>query len=501
MRPRVTGAGLLRQCRDVALAAIASGLLATNSSARNQPTAQQLSENCTVSVLNRTVQVNANGSWLLQNVPANFGQVRARITCTIDGKTVSGESDPFLVPSNGSVEIPPITLGGTTPIPTSLSLYTVTGNEKLTGVGDTLQLVVAAHYANNYIGNVTAASWGTTYTTSNAAIVTVSADGLLTALSGGTVVIQATNDGAAGIFVAQVLVSGADTDGDGIPDAEEIRLGLNPNNPVDAFEDVDRDGLTNLQEFQQGTNFGNPDTDGDGLTDGDEVIKYNSSPLLRDTDGDGISDAIEVQNGTAPNDANSYDLSKALTGIAIAPTHFTLTFNTITGDASRLLKVTGTLVDGTSIDLTNRQRDTQFSSSDLNVCNFGSTAGQVFAGQTGTCTVSATVAGFDASATGTVHSFSPTALSFVAIPGSANNVDVNGNIAYVAAGSRRLANRRRVRPHRAAHRRVARVAGQCQRREGGWRTGVHRRGFAGLHIVDVANPLAPQLLGSVLPAR
>ena len=33
----------------------------------------QLNQNCTVSVLNRNVQVNADGTWVLTNVPANIG--------------------------------------------------------------------------------------------------------------------------------------------------------------------------------------------------------------------------------------------------------------------------------------------------------------------------------------------------------------------------------------------------------------------------------------------
>src|SRR5205807_1369980 len=98
--------------------------------------------------------------------------------------------------------------------------------------------------------NVSAASFGTTYTTSNSAIATVSADGVVRAVASGAVIIQATNDGAAGIGRATVILSSTDSDGDGIPDDVEIALGLNPNNPVDAQEDFDRDGLTNLQEYQ-----------------------------------------------------------------------------------------------------------------------------------------------------------------------------------------------------------------------------------------------------------
>src|SRR5207253_3881445 len=45
----------------------------------------------------------------------------------------------------------------------------------------------------------------------------------------------------------------ADSDGDGIPDAWEILYGLNPNDPNDARTDPDGDGMTNLQEYQAGT--------------------------------------------------------------------------------------------------------------------------------------------------------------------------------------------------------------------------------------------------------
>src|SRR5438270_9563116 len=77
----------------------------------------QLNQNCTVSVLNRNVPVNADGSWVLPNIPANFGQVKARATCTQGGITTFGESDYFTVPANGAVNLPAITLGATTPIP------------------------------------------------------------------------------------------------------------------------------------------------------------------------------------------------------------------------------------------------------------------------------------------------------------------------------------------------------------------------------------------------
>lgn len=45
----------------------------------------------------------------------------------------------------------------------------------------------------------------------------------------------------------------------------------------------------------------NMDSDGDGLTDNEEVNLYNTSPYLEDSDSDGISDREEIENGTNPN--------------------------------------------------------------------------------------------------------------------------------------------------------------------------------------------------------
>jgi hypothetical protein len=95
----------------------------------------QLNEHCTVSVLNRNVQVNPDGSWVLPNVPANFGQVRARATCVQNGITTSGESALFTLPANGVVNLPDVVLGTTTPIPVSLSI--APGRVSLTTLGHT----------------------------------------------------------------------------------------------------------------------------------------------------------------------------------------------------------------------------------------------------------------------------------------------------------------------------------------------------------------------------
>lgn len=67
--------------------------------------------------------------------------------------------------------------------------------------------------------------------------------------------------------------------------------------------DNDGDGLTNDEEAALGTNFDDPDTDGDGLPDLDEVKVYKTDPLNPDTDADGYRDGEEVRNGYNPNGA------------------------------------------------------------------------------------------------------------------------------------------------------------------------------------------------------
>ncbi|OGU28155.1 MAG: hypothetical protein A2057_04305 [Ignavibacteria bacterium GWA2_35_9] len=60
--------------------------------------------------------------------------------------------------------------------------------------------------------------------------------------------------------------------------------------------DKDNDGLGKCDEEKIGTDAKNPDTDGDGLKDGEEYLTYSTNPLQTDTDEDGLSDAEEVKS-------------------------------------------------------------------------------------------------------------------------------------------------------------------------------------------------------------
>lgn len=81
-----------------------------------------------------------------------------------------------------------------------------------------------------------------------------------------------------------------DSDGDGLTDDEESKLGTNP-----LKKDSDSDGLTDGEEVKTyKTDPLNPDTDCDGLNDGQEVYTYKTNPLERDTDKGGVADGHEV---------------------------------------------------------------------------------------------------------------------------------------------------------------------------------------------------------------
>ena len=90
-----------------------------------------------------------------------------------------------------------------------------------------------------------------------------------------------------------------DSDGDGLTDEEEAKLGTDPFN-----KDTDGDGLTDGDEVKvYKTNPLNPDTDFDGLKDGAEVFTYKTNPLDRDTDKGGVADGHEViEDHTNPLD-------------------------------------------------------------------------------------------------------------------------------------------------------------------------------------------------------
>ncbi|MFD2095965.1 PA14 domain-containing protein [Corallincola platygyrae] len=63
----------------------------------------------------------------------------------------------------------------------------------------------------------------------------------------------------------------ADSDFDGVPDKWELMFGYDPNDYFDMGYDDDGDGLSGYEEFVYGTSPLNPDTNGDGKSDGQHI--------------------------------------------------------------------------------------------------------------------------------------------------------------------------------------------------------------------------------------
>ncbi|MGB1979789.1 MAG: BspA family leucine-rich repeat surface protein [Flavobacteriaceae bacterium] len=109
-----------------------------------------------------------------------------------------------------------------------------------------------------------------------------------------------------------------DDDNDGYTDAQEIEDGTDIQDPLSFPVDPDNDGLTNNQELALGTDPNNPDTDGDGISDLNDVEPL-SGDLSLDTDNDGVidildsdddndgyEDQLELELDSDSKDANSY---------------------------------------------------------------------------------------------------------------------------------------------------------------------------------------------------
>jgi hypothetical protein len=111
-----------------------------------------------------------------------------------------------------------------------------------------------------------------------------------------------------------------DSDSDWLPDGSEIffydtnPMDDNSDNDIllDTYEfDTDYDHLEDGMEFKLGLQMVpgggilNPDSDHDGLIDGDEYYLYGTNPGRYDTDGDGYGDGVEILIGTNPNNSTT----------------------------------------------------------------------------------------------------------------------------------------------------------------------------------------------------
>ncbi|MGA9520478.1 MAG: IPT/TIG domain-containing protein [Myxococcaceae bacterium] len=103
-----------------------------------------------------------------------------------------------------------------------------------------------------------------------------------------------------------------DTDDDGLPDHVEqngwvVTIRLSNGDLKQTIQtsdiylaDTDGDGLNDAQELSAGSNPRLRDSDGDTIEDAVEREAWHSSPTHQDSDGDGLGDASELRFGTSP---------------------------------------------------------------------------------------------------------------------------------------------------------------------------------------------------------
>ncbi len=114
-------------------------------------------------------------------------------------------------------------------------------------------------------------------------------------------------------FNFAALIPGLDYEGGGVTTLEPPAPAPAPPNPLDVAAwhsgsvDVDRDGLPDFFETQYGLNPEVPDTDGDGITDGYELVVIGAKADRADTDFDQMNDGLEIALGYNPLVADNPD--------------------------------------------------------------------------------------------------------------------------------------------------------------------------------------------------
>ncbi|MFL2860200.1 MAG: hypothetical protein ACJZ85_01515 [Pontiellaceae bacterium] len=189
----------------------------------------------------------------------------------------------------------------------SQGTYTDSQNETINGVGrvevyefgDTLGLTISK------IGNGTVTPASGSYPLSSTLTLNAIPDAgwLFTGWSGGVVgehTTQTTNI----TLLSEIAVTATfsdDADNDGIVNTNEVALGIDPRN-----SDTDGDSITDYDElYVHNSTPTNTDSDSDGVSDGDEIQTYLTSPITADSDGDGFGDGYEVDTGYDPASSNS----------------------------------------------------------------------------------------------------------------------------------------------------------------------------------------------------
>lgn len=148
----------------------------------------------------------------------------------------------------------------------------------------------------------------------------------------------------------------ADTDGDGIGDFDEKHYGTNPRS-----SDTDNDDLSDYKELNHiYSDPANQDSDGDTLTDGLEFNFFKTSPTLDDTDSDQLKDFDEINLGN--RDPRLADLPLVAIEIGDVDMQLDVRFTAVSEEGTRDLEsenVTSTLTQTDNRSFSNTDSNTQ----------------------------------------------------------------------------------------------------------------------------------------------
>ena len=378
---------------------------------------QEVTSGFTLSSDNTQV-VRINGSSVVA-----VGSGRALVTASFGGKT-----DQILAVVEGKVRLLSLSAA-----PTTLSFK---------NKGDTAQLKVTGNYSDKSTLDLTKGAAGTRYVSSAPRVVTVSADGLVEALSSGSATITISNSALSGKTIT-VSVSAQ------IPTIRRLTAqpatvlirqlkGTQQLKITGDFSDNSQKDLTK-NKF---TTYVSSDT---------KVVTVSKTGLLTAVafGKADITVRFESQQVKVPVQV----AKNVLLSIAFAKKSHAIVQNAIDLKASTVqLKVTGSYDDKTTGDLTAKSTGTTYKSSNTSVGTI-SADGKFFAGtRAGTARITATNKGKTATVDITVTRYTSQRQALFALPGKAEDVAVVGTTAFVAAGSR------------------------------------------GIHIVDVKDPAKPKLL-------
>ena len=211
------------------LAAVLSLVLGTRASA------QPLDETWQVTVNGQTVQVNPDGSFRISNISAadSFGPagpgtrpdflsddfLRLVGTRTVGGVTEYAFSEPFQIRGGQTFTLQNLTF--TDQPPPSPERIRLSISDIVLIPGDTAQLTVTGNMADGSLRDLTHRSAWTIYRTSNPAVATVGADGLVSAVSAGPVFITAVNEGATAVLQLLVVIDTVTTTVEGFVQRED----------------------------------------------------------------------------------------------------------------------------------------------------------------------------------------------------------------------------------------------------------------------------------------